>query len=750
MKQSLSIYYILLLLCFQGTLASLCDNRQTRPIVSDSFCTLTICCGEINDNFIQTFSLIADLQETLTGCCAAIVNKIDNLGSCTVDLSSIFTVLSETKVTLTNCCVTVQNDLDAVLAALLTLTTGCVCAPTPVTAAGTIAAPGFYCLANDITGQITIASDNVVFDLSDREISGGTNGVAINAGTQNVIVRNGRITGTTAEGVLVGNGCVNIEIISLNLVGCGDYGVKLDGTGAAINNCNVQNIQTTSCIGGVQFIDTNNSVIDSCQVVSSVVTTGNGCIDLRSSATGTGNIVSNCLVSTCTIADAGAIFLTNNQNSTISNCVIQNIQAAASTTLSSGIQLSVSPFAVVQGCSIVNVSDASGANNASGIELLNSSNGIINDCVIINILSDATVVAGVHINSSANVVMGNIDITQINASVGQSVGINVVSSPGSLIDNAKVLNLLSTFISTGIQVNDSISCSIQHCIIDSIIGDLSVGIDVISSSTGVVVQESQTINVVSNGTSVVNGIRIFNGSDNPTIQSCIINTVTGQSVTNGILADTASGASIIDCNVQNILINGGSGSGIAASTAANTTVIDCQVSNITGGVNTNIVGIQIDTSDSAIVKGCNIVNVSGASSIFGVLLSNSSFATVAICTINDIVGTTTGGIGIDFSTANSSFAVGCIAQNCSQDAFRIENTTTDSSIGQSKAFACTTEGFVNVGPIFPAANNNQFFDCFSARNNVVGGFNYIGAPAGTVVALGGAPVVGTNIDGGTP
>ena len=52
------------------------------------------------------------------------------------------------------------------------------CAPTPITAPGTIATSGTYCLANDIIGTITIAVGDVVLDLN-RYVVAASNLVAI-------------------------------------------------------------------------------------------------------------------------------------------------------------------------------------------------------------------------------------------------------------------------------------------------------------------------------------------------------------------------------------------------------------------------------------------------------------------------------------------------------------------------------------------------------------------------------------------
>jgi len=87
----------------------------------------------------------------------------------------------------------------------------------------TIDSPGVYCLAESVsfaTGTaITIASDNVLFDLQDKKIDGslgGDIGIAINSGLSNVTIQNGVLCNMNNKGIDA-DATNNIAFISMSI-----------------------------------------------------------------------------------------------------------------------------------------------------------------------------------------------------------------------------------------------------------------------------------------------------------------------------------------------------------------------------------------------------------------------------------------------------------------------------------------------------------------------------------------------------
>ena len=87
----------------------------------------------------------------------------------------------------------------------------------------TIETPGVYCLAESVSfaagTAITIASDNVLFDLQDKKIDGslgGDIGIAINSGLSNITIQNGVLCNMNNKGIDA-DATNNIAFISMSI-----------------------------------------------------------------------------------------------------------------------------------------------------------------------------------------------------------------------------------------------------------------------------------------------------------------------------------------------------------------------------------------------------------------------------------------------------------------------------------------------------------------------------------------------------
>ncbi len=187
-----------------------------------------------------------------------------------------------------------------------------------------IDSPGVYCLAESVsfaTGTaITIAADNVLFDLQDKKIdgsAGGDIGIAINSGLQNITIQNGVLCNMNNKGINA-DATNNIAFISMSVL---DSLVDMPVIIAPITCLQIKDIKVLNV--GIFKEFPNVSVVDS--VIDSIIDLPD-C--LLSPITGinincaTKIVLENCKV-LCGLGDGFALQMVD--NGTIESCqAIQN------------------------------------------------------------------------------------------------------------------------------------------------------------------------------------------------------------------------------------------------------------------------------------------------------------------------------------------------------------------------------------------------------------------------------------------
>ncbi|MGB8367535.1 MAG: hypothetical protein WCD44_04210 [Candidatus Babeliales bacterium] len=110
--------------------------------------------------------------------------------------------------------------------------------------------PGVYCLAESVSlasgTAITVASDNVVLDLNEKKIDGGAGGsigIAVNSGLQNITIQNGTLCNMNDKGINA-DATNNIAFVSMSVL---DSLIDMPSliapiTCLQINNVNVLNV----------------------------------------------------------------------------------------------------------------------------------------------------------------------------------------------------------------------------------------------------------------------------------------------------------------------------------------------------------------------------------------------------------------------------------------------------------------------------------------------------------------------------
>ncbi len=208
----------------------------------------------------------------------------------------------------------INSQVDVIESKLDLQVTSTACSAISIFAAGTINSPGFYCLANNISGTITIAASDVVLDLNRYKIS---NRIVINNNLSDIFVKNGTVEGTAAsDAIAVGSGSRNISIqdvtvknarrgiyfdnVSKGLIDHCD--MTLNTTGLTLNSSHDITIKDSVALAnthaGFDLISSTTNCFEDCKALS----TGEGTTDLSStviygfvSSNGYGNIFERCI-----------------------------------------------------------------------------------------------------------------------------------------------------------------------------------------------------------------------------------------------------------------------------------------------------------------------------------------------------------------------------------------------------------------------------------------------------------------------
>ena len=274
---------------------------------------------------VEILELIADLQQSVTSCCA-------NLNTCLQETNSLLNTI-ETPTTCDISVVIRQTDMPL-----------------------TITASGHYCLSEPVVGSITIDADNVLINLNGYKISGGLSDNIVAVGHSGISICNG-ICGNAASS---GNGvylqtCTTVAIFNVNF----------QESETACRFDNVQNLLLQDCsfvehVGDTEGVlifenNTQDGKIASCQLYNSTRTDVtnydtiyvDGCSNLSfinvyiqnsyapngssfAGMFGLRNQTSNCLFDKCCALNAigtnyNGFYLNNVSSTSCFNCIAQEI-----------------------------------------------------------------------------------------------------------------------------------------------------------------------------------------------------------------------------------------------------------------------------------------------------------------------------------------------------------------------------------------------------------------------------------------
>ncbi len=360
------------------------DFRETWTILNAGFNGTFTAIQDINADTSGTFSLLADINNSLTICCGNITREFQEtwtilgagfngtfsvIAEINTDAAGTFSVLADINNSLTICCENITREfqetwtiLDAGFNGTFTVlnTISSPCAATPITAPTIISEPGYYCLANDIVGTVTITATNATFDLNNHTISApGTSAIILN-GAVNVIVDNGKID-NAAIGVDINLSTTNI-ISNLVITDCSSRAIEFD---TSSDSNIVEDIIIDSCpsVGILAFGIANS------QFTNILIRNTNTPVLMS----GPSNIFENIQIIDCT--GSSAFLALSAINNKFINCSIINFEGFR------GFDMNARG-SILENCSVQNIFTLNGVNNVIGIAARGDTMTIKNSSVV--------------------------------------------------------------------------------------------------------------------------------------------------------------------------------------------------------------------------------------------------------------------------------------------------------------------------------------------------------------------------------
>ncbi|MGE4169020.1 MAG: hypothetical protein AB7E68_05695 [Candidatus Babeliales bacterium] len=183
----------------------------------------------------------------------------------------------------------------------------------------TITDPGFFALGGDLVESgtvIRVSTSNLTVDLGGYMVSGGTNGIVIDAGLSNVVIQNGVIASNT-RGITVGSNCSDITVQNITIRSCSRRTVEVNGTDASpVMRLTVVNILS-------ELSTTAASVTDSVMSFSNVVELTMDNVKLQKNGASTVNLTGMSFIN-CSKGSIENVTIINNQGATFQGFFIEN------------------------------------------------------------------------------------------------------------------------------------------------------------------------------------------------------------------------------------------------------------------------------------------------------------------------------------------------------------------------------------------------------------------------------------------
>ncbi len=651
-----------------------CDLSGIRALLNALSTQLTTCCAQIQADFAQTFSILFDINQSLSTINTAAILIEEATNTLTVVVNAL--VQSATSIVAT------VSLLESTVSTLTALVSEIV-----ISQQGTFTALNACCtnISNDFQATWTILAS-----LST------TITTAISNNSTTTIITNGFNGTFTALNACCTNITNEFQQTWTILAG-------FNGTFTAINAL-ASACVVTPLTAGTNITQPGYYCLSNDIVGSFTITANNVVLDLNSHAVSTGGIFvltgTNRTIKNGNINNSNnGIVLTSNTNTEINNISFTNCPAVSAITATSSIGTAILNV-YVQNClrGVSNTNDISLLiNNLTienslhvGITLTSCNQGILSDVIINNGSS-----YGISLTSP---VATKVSASTINQCVG--VGVDVVGTALECVfDHVACTNM--SLLNSGFRFANLQNSLLDSCVVNNATGFASIGINHLAG--------------------------FYN-----TFKSCVIKNITATSGVTGIFSDgTTPGSNIFsDCVVMNL-----SGAGSTLNTvgfqanAANNEFYNCVVNGLTkAGASTSLVGFLIAGGDT-ILTNCSAVNLSGTTIVDGFNISSAN-SVCRGCFVNNITGPSQAIAFLSFIDSTCAEYFDCHVNNVNSSggiSAGFEIVATNNSCTNCSVI-CTTGAAGSAG--FSSLSSELSLDRCNSFNNDIG-FNFSGGASTT-------------------
>lgn len=440
--------------------------------------SLVTCCTTISNDFQQTWTVLSTGFNNTYSSIADVKNTMVN------DFVQTWSILGNTLAAFNTCCNALFNDFNGtwtlintdfnqVISLLTTLTQkeGS-CESLSISAPTTIISPGSYCLANNITGTITINANDVVIDLNDCTIF---NGQIIVLGRNNVCIRNGALenagVGPTAISIM---NCSNVILKNLIIINpndgiqCGQVTNLLMKdiiiTGAQNNGIDIINSSTALRFEDFEIINTSSNAIYINANVQDI-TLHNGHIKFTNGLRGEiGFNTDNVKCFDIFIEGTPSGIFPVNFLGTSSNVLFNNVHVTDAT---QGIRLSTSYQGLFEKCTVKNII-APSSSAASAFRIDNGIHNQFDSCIVFGITTTgSTTIDAFKMTNNTDLILKNCTVEGLKGFNGTVNGMNIASSQLVTINECMIQNIISGTQADGFHIQSTNNVVATGCTANS-------------------------------------------------------------------------------------------------------------------------------------------------------------------------------------------------------------------------------------------------------------------------------------------
>jgi len=464
-----------------------CPVRETAGVLAEINTALEECCE-------ATFNDLLEIQVLTTSCCQELFSDV-NLTASLIFSSTLMSSCVAATNALTVCCQQIASNFQQTFTIIANVAA---CPVTPIFGPGVILASGSYCLAADLVGTLTIASNNVSLALNGHSING------------EVVVDTSSYIKIT-DGILFG----------------GTNGLSIN----AATNVVVDNLLINDCSTGIVIADSDTISISNCRINTAergiAISNSNSCffeeVDVQDVASG--------------VQPAIGISCGGSGSVVFRNCTIQSVFGVTQDAI--GILLDQAAQVVLAACTIDGI-NASGVGTARGISAIDTLQNYYYNTVVTNI-SAASDVIGMEIENPSIITLRNDHVQSLvttSSILATLHGIDITDGSGAILVDTTVSGVAGLAIHqvAGYLISNCSSSVLARCAAINIANGPGFLVPNPAFQSSLVLHQCIAEGITGD-TTLAHGFQVDVGSG--LLNRCTADTIAGS----GFLVGTGSGAS---------------------------------------------------------------------------------------------------------------------------------------------------------------------------------------------------------------